>query len=155
VEQDVRTLADSEKKTLQDAAHELGVPVPWLAGLIEFESAGSWNPAIRNRTSGATGLIQFMPRTAMSLGTTVQRMARMGFESQMKYVVKYLLPHKPFPSRQSLLMAVFYPVAKTWPPETEFPEIVQRYNPGIDTVQDYLDHVDERIDHVNWADWLA
>ncbi len=29
------------------------------------------NPKVVNRTTGATGLIQFIPKTALGLGTTV------------------------------------------------------------------------------------
>jgi len=38
-------------------------------------------------------------------------------------------------------MAVFYPVARTWPLDKEFPSIVQQKNPGIVTVEDYMNKV--------------
>lgn len=43
-----------------------------------------------NRSSNATGLIQFMPRTAQALGTTVEQLRRMSPIDQLDYVEKYL-----------------------------------------------------------------
>ena len=37
-----------------------------LANLINFESAGTFKSDVKNPISGATGLIQFMPKTGRS-----------------------------------------------------------------------------------------
>ena len=59
-------------------------------------------------------------------------------------VYDYLKPWMPFSKTpQDLYMSVFYPKARTWPPSTEFPENVQDDNPGITTVQDYIDLVEK------------
>jgi hypothetical protein len=42
-------------------------------------------------------------------------------------------------------MAVFYPAFRTVSELTEFPALVQKQNPGIKTVRDYLDKVRRRI----------
>lgn len=47
-----------------------------------------------NKKSRATGLIQFMPNTAKSLGTSVEALRNMPAEEQLKYVEKYLLAQK-------------------------------------------------------------
>ena len=60
-----------------------------LLRLIEFETAGTFSPAIQNSSSGATGLIQFMGDTAKSLGTTTSELKTMSVEEQMKWVDKY------------------------------------------------------------------
>ena len=43
-----------------------------------------------NKNGGATGLIQFMPETAKSLGTTTEKLKQMSPEQQLVYVEKYL-----------------------------------------------------------------
>lgn len=63
-----------------------------LEKLIYAESGGKASAV--NRSSGATGLIQFMPKTARSLGTSTDQLADMSAEKQMKYVEKYLVQTK-------------------------------------------------------------
>lgn len=60
-----------------------------LAWVIEVETAHTWRPDIVNPTSRATGLIQFMPDTAKSLGTTVEALAVMSRTEQAEWVQKY------------------------------------------------------------------
>ncbi len=64
----------------------------WLAATISFESG--FNPAIQNPYSKATGLIQFMPSTANSLGTSIDALKGMNATEQLKYVEKYFSPWK-------------------------------------------------------------
>jgi soluble lytic murein transglycosylase-like protein len=59
-------LTPSEWTALKDTAATLGIGWEPLYKLINFESA--WNPLARNKTSGARGLIQFMPSTAAGMG---------------------------------------------------------------------------------------
>lgn len=54
----------------------------------------SLNPAKVNSSSQATGLIQFMPKTAKSLGTSVEALRKMPAEQQLQYVEKYLVAQK-------------------------------------------------------------
>ncbi|MGC8160121.1 transglycosylase SLT domain-containing protein, partial [Salmonella enterica] len=54
---------------------ELGINHNWLMFVMWFES--KLNPQAVNPISGATGLIQFMPSTARSLGTTTDVLRRM------------------------------------------------------------------------------
>lgn len=63
-----------------------------LMALMYSESKIS--PTTVNRKSGATGLIQFMPNTAIGLGTSVSALKKMSAEEQLKYVEKYLLAQK-------------------------------------------------------------
>lgn len=60
-----------------------------VATVIEFESARTWSPSVKNPTSGATGLIQFMPKTAEALGTSTSELAQMSFAQQLSFVVKH------------------------------------------------------------------
>jgi len=133
-------LKPSDKKALEDIARKLGSTPRRLALLINFES--SWNPTIKNPRSSARGLIQFMDKTAKRMGyrgslDLVQQHPTI--QSQLRGpVYDYLRPMAPFPTDQSLFMAVFYPKARTWLPGRQFPENVKRVNPGIKTPADYV-----------------
>lgn len=85
--------------------------VDWLMACIAFESGETFSPDIKNMAgSGATGLIQFMPKTAIGLGTTTERLARMDAEDQINYIYKYF---KPFAGRLNTLGDVY--MAILWP----------------------------------------
>lgn len=137
-----------------------------LHALIQAESA--WNPNAYN-ASGAVGLIQFMPQTLKDFGLLsaglaervpskgavpegVKQAVRHEFltkwptiEAQLRGpVVTYFTRYKPFPTRQSLYLSVFYPAYRNAAPDTAFPASVRAQNPGIDTVADYVDHVEKR-----------
>jgi len=83
----------------------------WLLSCIAFETAKTFNPAIKNAAgSGATGLIQFMPATARGLGTTTAELAKMPAPIQMLYVGKYFKPYaKKIKSLEDMYMAILYP----------------------------------------------
>jgi soluble lytic murein transglycosylase-like protein len=59
-------LKAAEWTALKDTAAALNMSWEPLYKLINFESA--WNPKAKNPSSGARGLIQFMPSTAESMG---------------------------------------------------------------------------------------
>lgn len=81
------------RKTLVAGCKGLGWQLQhaqWLMGCMAFESAHTFSPDIRNAAgSGAVGLIQFMPATALDLGTTVENLALLSAESQLFYVFRY------------------------------------------------------------------
>lgn len=62
---------------------------------------------------GATGLIQFLPSTAETLGTTTKQLKNMSNIDQLDYVKKYFKqPHiKQIKSLEDTYLAVFYPAA--------------------------------------------
>jgi hypothetical protein len=65
----------------------------WLMSAMAFETGQTFSPAIRNAAgSGAVGLIQFMPQTAASLGTTVADLGAMSAEAQLECVAEYFRP---------------------------------------------------------------
>lgn len=89
-----------------------GIPQEDMLRVIEFETAGSWSPAIQNPNSTATGLIQFMGRTAANLGTSTEALANMTRSEQMAYVSKYLEPFKGrIKNFGDLYMAIHWPKA--------------------------------------------
>ena len=68
-------------------SNKFGINPNDLLALMRSES--SLNPQAVNPTTGATGLIQFMPKTARSLGTTVEELRNMSAAQQMRFVEKY------------------------------------------------------------------
>lgn len=61
----------------------------YVAAVISVETAATFSPSIRNKFSGAVGLIQFLPSTARTLGTTAEALAKMTAEDQLAWVGKY------------------------------------------------------------------
>jgi hypothetical protein len=92
-------------------ADSLGCDPNHLMACMAWESGESFAPDKKNMAgSGATGLIQFMPSTAKSLGTTVASLAAMSAEDQLRFVYEYF---KPYTGRLNnlgdLYMAILWP----------------------------------------------
>lgn len=107
---------------------------------IAFESGETFSPAVRNAAgSGATGLIQFMPATAVSLGTTTAALARMSAEQQLEYVQRYFQPYaKRIGSLSDMYMAILMP-KYVGRPESDvifFGGVAYRQNSGLDANSD-------------------
>lgn len=139
-------MTDFELNLLNTIASRLKVLPGNLIKLIQFES--KFNPKAENPLSSAKGLIQFTDSTAQSLGfkNSLDLITKNPtISDQLPIVEKYLSQFKPFTSKQSLYMAVFYPVARNWNENTLFPENVQKVNPGIKTVKDYIDKVEGNL----------
>jgi hypothetical protein len=87
-----------------------GIDSTDLLRIIGFETIGSFSPSEKSRTSSATGLIQFLEKTAKGLGTTTTELAAMSREEQMKFVEAYLKPYKNrINNFGDLYMAIHYP----------------------------------------------
>ena len=144
----MRDLTDPEYQALMVCSRAINANPRDLRALIEFESG--WKPDATNPRSGARGLIQFMHATARGLHyDNADQIVRLHptCESQLlgpviRHFRSIASEHVSF---QKLCMAVFYPVARTWPENKEFPLQVQKVNPGIRTVRDYLDKVLRRV----------
>jgi peptidoglycan hydrolase-like protein with peptidoglycan-binding domain len=107
---DVSAIQDPDfNKKLEKIASALGVDSKNLLAIMKMESRV--NPAAVNKMSGATGLIQFMPKTAVSLGTTTAELKNMSAVDQLDYVYKYfkMVGVKPGMDLGDLYMAVFMP----------------------------------------------
>ncbi len=91
-------------------ANELNTNPNWLMAAMDVES--SLNPKAVNPITGATGLIQFMPKTAIGLGTTTAELFNMSNIEQLDYVRRYLLPFKGKLNQLSdVYLSIFYPAA--------------------------------------------
>ena len=134
------------EQSLTAVSKELGVNPNDLSKLIRFESR--WNPLAVNPISGAKGLIQFTDSTARAMGYADANdlvLQYPSIESQLNGpVLKYLSQFKPFvnPYPQSLYMAVFYPAYRFHPVSTRFSDTIQKQNPGIVYVGDYIAKVE-------------
>ena len=96
--------------TVKDIAQRLGFAPEWLMQIFMIES--SLNHRAVNPVTKATGLIQFMPATAASLGTSIEALKAMSNVQQLTYVYKYLEPYRgKINSYQDLYFAVFFPAA--------------------------------------------
>lgn len=73
---------------LTGVAQRLGISPEALLAVAFKES--SLNAGAVNSISGASGLIQFMPKTARGLGTTVEAIRAMTPEQQAPYIERYL-----------------------------------------------------------------
>ncbi|MDR0941660.1 MAG: transglycosylase SLT domain-containing protein [Bacteroidales bacterium] len=97
-------------KKANSISAQLGIQPDWLMAVMAFESEIDHRKV--NRTSGATGLIQFMPSTAESLGTTTDALKAMTNVQQLDYVYKYLAPYKGKMKKfTDVYLTVFYPAA--------------------------------------------
>lgn len=76
-----------EREKVTEICKRLQIEDKWLYLIIWYESRG--NPKAQNPWSKATGIIQFMPRTAKNLGTTTQELYDMSVIDQLDYVEKY------------------------------------------------------------------
>jgi len=128
-------------------SRELGTNPWWLAAVISLES--TWQPEARNDVTDATGLIQFIPSTARSLGTTVDIIRDMSVRDQFRLIRRYFgrehSGRTTYPTFQTIAMQVFYPAARSWDRDREFSARVQESNPNIRTVGDYLDYAERRL----------
>ena len=73
-------------------SERIGCDYKDLLAVMNSESGLKANA--RNSNGGATGLIQFMPDTARSLGTTTDQLAKMTPVQQLDYVEKFLEQNK-------------------------------------------------------------
>ncbi len=96
---------------IEKVAENLDMDPLYLFAVIDFETGGTFSSSEKNRAgSGAVGLIQFMPDTANSLGTSSKELEKMDEYEQLEYVEKYFNQFNVnYDSLQSVYMAVLWP----------------------------------------------
>lgn len=138
----VKFNTDAFLMKLNKIAADLGVQPDWIMAVMNSETGGTFNPQIVNKQKAnvpgydsegklvkaagvadstndferskyrATGLIQFMPKTAKHLGTSTQELFKMNNVQQLDYVYKYFLPAKgKLKSFEDLYLYTFYPIS--------------------------------------------
>jgi len=143
-------------QALNDVAAKLAVPVDWLASVIHFETAGTWDPAIKNPYSSGRGLIQFMDSTARALGYRDSMdlvVKHPSISSQLRGpVLRYFQQFKePAKTKQAFYMRVFLPAYQAAAPDAVIyandPEKQKKFraaNPGVITVADYVNKLEAK-----------
>lgn len=150
------------KQNLLRLSERLGVPANYLDAVIEIESRR--NPQARNKDTGATGIIQFMPSTARELGTTVEEIYNMSLDEQFELTYRYFITHskgKQLNRPCDVYLVIFYPKYIGYSLDTVFPNSVYQVNKGLDynkngvlTVGDINDFFNSRIGY-EYADLPA
>ena len=105
---------DRFEEKVKTIASMLRVAPEWLMAIMYAES--KFNAAVYNyKGSGAVGLIQFMPTTALEMNTTSEALSRLNPIDQLDYVYRYLQTvrerYGEFDSLTDLYLAVLYPKA--------------------------------------------
>lgn len=126
------------KAKVIDIAGKLRIDPNWL--MMVFWKESKMNHVAVNSTTQATGLIQFMPATALALGTTVSALKSMSNVEQLDYVYKYYYPYRNYITKaEDLYLITFYPNADkkhagtlSKPDDWIFPDAVYRANKGVD-----------------------
>ena len=122
---------------VKDICQNLAIDPDWLMLVMWFETARTFRADIVNPISGATGLIQIMPKTARSLGTTTEALKNMSNVEQLDYVLAYLRPYKGSMKRWvDVYLAVFYPKAMGKPDFVITSDIVAKQNKVFDLNRD-------------------
>lgn len=123
----------------------LGIKPEWLMVCMAIETVKTFRPDIVNEHTGATGLIQFMPDTARSLGTSCEELAKMKNVQQIDYVYYYFKPWKgKMRSFEDVYLVIFYPAAVGKPGDYIFgltPNMqkkIAQVNPGYDVNKDMM-----------------
>lgn len=120
-----------------DVAEYLGVKPEHLMFLMWFETAHTLDSHIQNRI-GATGLIQFMPKTAVFLGTTTKALKEMSNVEQMEYVRRHLGVFRgKYKDYVDLYCGIFWPSAVGKPDTYRITsDVVAKQNPLFDINKD-------------------
>ena len=84
----------------------------FLMTCMAFETGEKFKSNVVNKQSNATGLIQFMKKTAIGLGTTIEDLAKMTEVKQLDYVYKYFQKYtSKLKTLGDVYMCILYPVA--------------------------------------------
>lgn len=126
---------------VKEIASKYGTSAGAILAAMHFETGGSFSSGVKNAAgSGATGLIQFMPSTAKSLGTTTEALSKMDRLKQLEYVDKYFA-QTPLTKNQEntvedVYMSILWPKAVGKPSDyVLFEKGTKAYeqNKGLDT----------------------
>lgn len=100
---------------VKQVASNLGIAEKDLLGIMNHESG--LNPRAVNPMSKAVGLIQFMPKTAIGMGTSAEEILKMSATEQMDLVEKYYKRNgiRAGDDIADLYMLTFMPAARNKP----------------------------------------
>ncbi len=137
-----RKFNEEERMRIAEIARKLDLNKDWIYFVIYKESRG--NHRAVNKHTGATGLIQFLPRVAKSLGTSTYSLRTMTRMEQLDYVEKYferVTSKYEIDSYFDLYLSVFYPRAmgqsNSYVIGKKGSKVVS-YNKGVDVNKDSI-----------------
>ncbi|MGB1241347.1 MAG: transglycosylase SLT domain-containing protein [Chitinophagales bacterium] len=110
----VRDIDEFEKK-VRRISSKLDIHPDWLMAIMHSESKLDAS-VVNLKGSGATGLIQFLPTTAINMDITVEQMRNLNHIQQLDYVYEYLRDVQKtrkvsFENITDLYLSILYPVA--------------------------------------------
>lgn len=129
------------KKRVIEICKELVIVPDYLMSCMAFETGGSFRADIPNKEkSGAIGLIQFMPSTAIDLGSTTEKLAKLTSIEQLEYVRKYFFHRKgKLHTLEDVYLAILFPAGIGKDVDTPIMVKGDKYykkNAGLDTNHD-------------------
>ena len=154
----VRSNREEFRNKVIDISAKLKVNPDWL--MLVMNSESKLNHRAFNPDSGATGLIQFIPKTAIGLGTTTQELRGMSNVKQLDYVYLYF---KRFAGKMNsyydMYLATFFPLAIGKPDDWVFQTAklsafkIAKQNPAINkfpkdrkiTISEFKKYVESTI----------
>lgn len=110
-------VSDGFRAKVVEISRNLSLDPNWLMAVMAYETKYTFLPNKLNEAgSGAIGLIQFMPKTAIGLGTTSTQLGRMSDVQQLEFVEKYYSSYaKRIRDLGGAYMAVLLPTAIGYP----------------------------------------
>lgn len=113
----IKGLTPENAAVINAVAKRIGSDPNDLAAVISFETAGTFSPSIKNPTSSATGLIQFMRGSGGTpnkyYGLDRDEFAALPFAEQMKYVERYF-KERGFDESKQTNVADLYTAVTGW-----------------------------------------
>lgn len=155
-----KLVTEEFRAKVRQIAKNLNLDPNWLMAVMAFETGRTFSPSQPNKGgSGATGLIQFMPSTAIGLGTTTAKLARMTAVEQLDYVEKYYQQiRRKISGLGDAYMAVLWPIAVgrpdsyiMWERDTGPYQRQYRANDKLDINNDGVITRGEAVSRVNLA----
>jgi hypothetical protein len=122
-----------------DVAYDVGANPIDIANLMYKESG--FNAEAINKTTGASGVLQMMPKTAKLLGTDIHTIRSMNPAEQLHFHTLYWedsMVRGRIGDTWGLVAANFYPLALYRPKGWTLPGYVQDVNNGLSSVDAYL-----------------
>lgn len=133
-------VSDAFRRRIWWTCQQIAIDPDWLMSCIAFETGETFSPSVKNAAgSSATGLIQFMPATALALGTSVEALAALSAEDQIVWVYRYFRPYAGrLHSLADTYMAILLPSAIGKPDDAPLFSggVAYRQNSGLDTNRD-------------------
>ncbi|MDR1652984.1 MAG: transglycosylase SLT domain-containing protein [Prevotellaceae bacterium] len=153
----IKNNVESFKAKVESVAQKLAINPDWLMMVMYAESR--LNPAAYNSSTGASGLIQFMPATAKALGTTTESLRALSNVAQMDWVYKYFKKYTgKIKSAYDLYKITFFPISLGKPQNWVFQTStlsasrIAALNAGMDinkdgkiTIAEFEEYVDKKF----------